>query len=117
MSGLTFREAATNAIRYWERMRLVYNGVLLLVVLVSFIALYPGSRQNMSVHLGLLLFLLAVLANVAYCAAYVVDVFAQLTGYQSLWQKLRWVLFSIGVVFAGIITYFWTIGLFSSRDS
>jgi hypothetical protein len=117
MSGLTFREAATNAIRYWERMRLVYNGVLLLIVVISFFALYPGSRQNLSVHLGLFLFLLAVLANAAYSVAYIVEVFAQMTGYQTLWLKLRWVLFSIGVLFAGIITYFWTIGLFSSREN
>jgi hypothetical protein len=117
MSGLTFREAATNAIRYWERMRPVYNGILLLIVLASFFVLYPNSRQNLSVHLGLLLFLLAVLANVAYCSAYVVDVFAQMTGYQTLWLKLRWALFSIGVIFAGILTYFWTIGLFSGHES
>jgi hypothetical protein len=116
MAALSFREAATNAVRYWERMRLVYNGVLLLVVLGCFVALYPGSRETFTVHLGLLLFLLAVLANVAYSAAYFVDVFAQMTGYQVLWQRLRWVLFSIGLLFAGILTYFWATGLFSSRN-
>jgi hypothetical protein len=98
-------------------MRLVYNGVLLIIVVISFFALYPASRQNFTVQLGLFLFLLAVLANVAYCAAYVVDVFAQMTGYETLWLKLRWVLFSIGILFAGIITYLWTTGLFSSPKS
>jgi len=37
----------------------------------------------------LLLFLLAVLANVACCAAYVVDIFA--SGYREQWWKLRWI--------------------------
>jgi hypothetical protein len=114
MTSLSFREAATNAVRYWERMRLVYNGVLLVVVLASFVALYPGSRQSLTIHLGLFLFLLGVLANVAYCGAYVVDVFAQMTGYESLWRRFRWVLFAIGMLFAGILAYLWSTGLFSS---
>jgi hypothetical protein len=43
---------------------------------------------------GNLLFLLAVLPNVAYCAAYVVDIFA--SGYREQWWKLIWIIFTIG---------------------
>ena len=57
--------------------------------------------------------MLAVLANVAYCAAYVVDIFAQVSGYRELWQKYRWLLFVVGLLFAGVITRFWSLAFFN----
>jgi hypothetical protein len=50
---------------------------------------YLASKSVLSLNLALIIFLLAVLANVAYCAAYVVDVFAQASGYRALWRKYR----------------------------
>jgi hypothetical protein len=61
----------------------------------------------------LILFLLAVLANVAYCAAYPVDVFVQASGFRERWLKYRWVLFFIGVAFAAVVTRFWALAFFS----
>jgi hypothetical protein len=69
MDAQTFRESVTAAIRYWESRRLIYNGVLAAVVLTYFGLGYPYSKSNVSLDLVLYLFLLAVLANVAYCAA------------------------------------------------
>ena len=46
---------------------------------------------------------MAVLANVAYCAAYVVDIFA--SGYRKQWWKLR-IIFKIGLLFAAITIRF-----------
>jgi hypothetical protein len=46
------------------------------------------------------------LANVAYCAAYVVDIAVQLSAFHASWKSYRWVLFAIGVVFASIIARF-----------
>jgi hypothetical protein len=91
----------------------VYNGVLMLIVLGYFAAGYPGSKQDLKLDEMLLIFLLAVLANVAYCAAYVADVFAQASGFRELWRQYRWILFSIGLIFAGIITRFFAMGFFS----
>ena len=107
MENLTFREAASSAIRFWERMRLVYNAVLVAIVLVCFVVRYPESRKALNVQLGLFILVLAVLANVAYCGGYIPDVFAQMAGYESAARKLRWTLFSIGLLCAGILTYFW----------
>ena len=113
MDAQSFREALTDAIRYWEPRRLVYNGLLAAIVLTYFWIGYPQSKDIISVNFLLGLFLLAVLANVAYCAAYAPDVLAQLSGYRETWQKYRWIIFVIGLLFAGVITRFWSIGFFS----
>lgn len=56
---------------------------------------YPASRTSLSADGAPGVFLLAVMANVAYCAVYVVDLFAQVSGYRDLWREYRWVLFLI----------------------
>jgi hypothetical protein len=113
METASIREWATDAIRYWEPRRILYNLVLAAIVLACFVVSLPVSKGLMSLNFVLVLFLLAVLANVAYCAAYAVDIFAQVSGFRELWQKYRWALFVIGVVFAGIITRFWSLALFN----
>ena len=110
----TLRESFTDAIHYWEPLRLVYNAALVVIVLIYFWLGYPASKTDLSLNTVLFIFLLAVLANVAYCAAYLVDVFAQSSGYRETWRKNRWVLFAIGLLFAGTITRFWGIAMFSS---
>jgi len=113
MSDVTAREALSQAIRYWEPRRLVFNALLLLEVAVLFTAKLPISRAHFSIDLALFLFVLAVLANVAYCAAYIVDILAQLSTFRIPWLRLRWALFLIGVAFAGTLTYFFSSGLFA----
>jgi hypothetical protein len=77
MADVSVREAISAAIRYWEPRRLLYNGVLLIVVATVFVLGLPISRSQLNVNLLLFLFIMAVLANVAYCACYIVDVAAQ----------------------------------------
>jgi hypothetical protein len=112
MLGVETREAATEAVRYWEPRRILYNAVLVLVVSTYFFLGLPFSTSTLSMNLFLVLFALAVLANIAYCAAYVVDIFAQTTGLRDTWLKYRWILFAIGVFFAAVITRFVSMGLF-----
>ena len=69
-----FRECLSDAIRYWEIRRFLYNGVLAAIVVVHFVLNLPASKKSLSFDWFLLLVVLAVLANVAYCAAYVVAV-------------------------------------------
>jgi len=108
------RESLTEAIRYWEPRRVAYNLVLAAVVLAHFGINYPASTNVFSINLALVLFLLAVLANVAYCAAYVVDIFAQSSDFRQTWLKYRWIVFATGLVFAGILTHFFTFSMFSA---
>jgi hypothetical protein len=109
------REALTNAIRFWEPCRLIYNGVLAAVVLIYFGMNYSGAKSFVSVDSVLLIFLLAVLANVAYCAAYVVDIFVSSSGYREQWIKFRWIIFVIGTLFAAVITRFFALGMFQTH--
>jgi len=113
MNEMTIRDALTDAIRYWELRRIAYNVILVAVVAVVFVLQWPESRSSLSADVAQTLFLLAVMANVAYCAAYVVDVVAQYSGFVAAWKRYRWVLFVVGVVFASIIARFFAAGMFS----
>jgi hypothetical protein len=98
-----------NALRYWEPRRLIYNGVLALVVLAE-IALTRASQQ-ITVDLLLGLFILAVLANVAYCAAYAVDLFVQFSGLDAPWQRGRILVLVIGIAFGAALAHFFVQGM------
>jgi hypothetical protein len=117
MADVTAREALSQAIRYWEPRRLLYNAVLLGEVVAIFALNLPGSRSRLNVDVVLLLFVLAVLSNVAYCASYLVDVAAQLSVFRATWLRFRWALFLVGVAFAGALTYFFAFGLFFPHES
>jgi hypothetical protein len=112
MNSLTLQDYFTDAIKFWENKRPIYNLALAAIVLAYFALYYPGSKAVLSVDFGLQLFVLAVLANIAYCAAYVVDVFVQSSGFREVWQRSRWMLLAIGTTFAAIITRFVSIGMF-----
>jgi hypothetical protein len=116
MDTQAFRDSATDAIRYWEPRRLVYDGVLAVIVVVYFVIYYPTSKSVLSIDSVLFLFLLAVLANVAYCVVYVVDIFVLASGYREQWRKYRWVIFTIGLLFAAVITRFLVVGMFQSES-
>jgi predicted MFS family arabinose efflux permease len=110
--GARIRQAVSDALAYWEPRRLVYNAMLALIVVTYFVLNWPQSRTAVSVDGVLILFVLAVLANVCYCAAYLGDVFVQISGFREAWQKWRWLLFGVGMVFAAIITRWFAIGFF-----
>ena|SRR5579863_418514 len=110
-----FRESLTDAISYWEPRRILYNVVLAATVLIYFGRNYPASKESLlSPDGALFIFILAVLANVAYCAAYIADIFAQLSGFRLIWLKYRWILLMVGIFFAGTITRFFALAMFSS---
>src|SRR6267142_2840454 len=107
------REVLTDAIRYWELRRIPYNATLLLIVAVIFFVNSPGSLAHLTIDLLQLLFVLAVLANIAYCSAYVVDIAVQASAFRSTWRRYRWVLFGIGVLFASILANFFASKMFA----
>ena len=114
MTNTDIRDVFTDAIRYWERRRILYNAILLLIVVAVFIYFWPASASEVSLNLLLRFFMLAVIANVLYCAAYIADFVAQFSGFRSAWQRYRWVLFAVGTAFAGTIARFTSIGAFDS---
>jgi hypothetical protein len=112
MEPTPWREYLGNAIRYWEPRRILYNLMLTAITTIHFVLGLPYSRSILHINIVLLLFLLAVLANVAYCAAYLPDVFAQMSTMRDTWLRYRWVVFLVGVAFAGVLTHFWSLGIF-----
>ena len=115
MEKSELRAYLTDAIRFWEPGRILYNLTLAAIVGTYFAIAYPSSKATLTLDFCLILFLLAVLANVAYCAAYVVDIFAQASGFREVWRRYRKLLFVIGTVFAAIITRFIAMGMFGSN--
>ena len=106
------REILTDALRFWEWRRLFYNLVLAAVVLLEFARLLPGSKAALQFDTGLTLFLLAVLANAAYCAAYLVELLVQFSEYREPWRRRRIAVWLIGTLFAAVLTHFFSTGIF-----
>lgn len=113
MDTVQWRDYLSNAIRYWEPRRVAYNLLLAAIVIIHFVKELPFSKTVVGVNSILLLFLLAVLANVAYCAAYIPDVFAQMSGLRESWLRHRWIVLVVGLAFAGVLTHFWSLAVFS----
>jgi hypothetical protein len=115
MVDVTPRQALTDALRYWEPRRILYNGALAAVVTTAYVAHLPASRNDLTFNTFEGLFVLAVLANAAYCAAYPVDLGIQLSAYRALWLRARWLLLVIGVMFGAALTHFFSLGIFGSQ--
>jgi hypothetical protein len=101
-----FSRYAANALRYWEPRRLVYNAVLALVVIVEIAAHWPVAREKLTFDDAIGMFILAVFANIAYCAVYVVDLFVQFSGLDAAWRIGRVLLLIVGIAFAAAIAHF-----------
>jgi hypothetical protein len=100
-----------DALRYWEPRRVIYNIVLAVVVLAHVLAGWPDSRARLSMNVFLGFFFLSVLANVCYCAVYVVDLFVQFSGLRDAWAKGRVAVLTIGTTFAAVIAHFLSINI------
>jgi len=90
----------------------LYNVALVAVVITCFVRGWPVSKRVLNFDAGLVLFVLAVLANVAYCAAYVPDVVIQQSSYREVWLRTRWILLLVGTLFAAAVTYLLVSGMF-----
>ena len=101
--------------RYWEPRRLIYNGVLALVVVLHFFLGWPASREMLSFNLVLGLFILGVFANIAYCVVYFADLFVQFAGLDAAWRWGRMVLLTVGTAFAATLAHFFAKGIFGAE--
>jgi len=103
------REFLTDAIRFWEPRRLIYNLVLAVVVVIWIVASWPHFRPMFTVHSLLLLGILALLANACYCAAYFVDIAMQSLSVGTALKRQRWGLWVIGTLFAILLANYWIV--------
>jgi len=85
------------------------------IVVVGHIAAgWPDVQKILTINLLLGFFFLAVLANVCYCADYVVDLFVSFSGLKAAWERGRIIVLLVGTAFAAVITHFFASGILSS---
>jgi len=102
-----FRPLLADAIHFWEPRRLFYNVTLTAVVFTWVAATWPHFRPAFTLTSLLPLTVLALLANVFYCAAYLVDIPMQLSTLGATWKRCRWILWLLGTLFALLLANYW----------
>ena len=101
------RDAVSATIRYWELRRIWYNLALALLVVWWIVHTWPHFAPVMNLgSLGRLL-ILAVLANVCYSTAYLVDFTVQASTLAAGWQGWRGLLWLAGTLFALLFATYW----------
>ena len=105
-SGL-LQESLADAIRFWEPHRVLYNLVLSAVALAWLIATWPHFRPALTLFSLLRLAVLALLANVCYCAAYLVDIPMQGSASSAVRSRRRWALWVMGTLLAILMENYW----------
>jgi len=103
------REILDDAIRYWESRRLAYNLVLTVVVIAWVATTWPHFRGALTLESLLALVILAAIANLCYCAAYLVDIPMQYSSFCVVWRRRRWLLWVVGMLFAVALSNYWIV--------
>ena len=101
------RATLADAARFWEPRRILYNLVLAAATIAWFVHTWPNFREAFTLQGIIPLSVLALIANILYCAAYFIDVPMQLTPFSALWKRRRWILWLAGTLLAFVITNYW----------
>jgi hypothetical protein len=96
-----------DAVRFWEPRRVIYNVVLGTILAGWFVLTWPHFRPAMTAFHLMQFAVLGVLANVCYCAAYLVDVPLLQAGVGEGWKRGRWGLWTVGMLFAILLENYW----------
>lgn len=103
----TLRAMLTDAARYWEPRRVAYNLALLALAGVWVVRTWPAFRPAVvSRHIPESLVLVG-LANLCYCAAYLVELAIPESSARDTWRRRRWVVWLAGTLFALLIAQYW----------
>jgi hypothetical protein len=103
----TLGGAVTDAARFWEPRRLIYNSILVAATVSWLLATWPHFRPALKMSSFVLLAILAMLANLCYSAAYLLDIPLQLSSLSTFWRRRRWVLWLAGTAFAVALANYW----------
>jgi len=102
----------SDALRYWEARRLVYNFLLSVITLYHAIpAIIKDHHIDWPLTL-MWLFVFAVIANILYCLAYIPDILIQLSEFRDKWIKFRKGLLLIGCAFASCFAWWISSSIF-----
>jgi hypothetical protein len=106
-AGGEFRGLVKDAVRYWEVRRVIYNAALAAVCAAWVLATWPHFRPAFAWWALPPMAFLALVANVCYSGAYLVDIPMQQSALASIWKKRRWGLWVAGTVFAIVLANYW----------
>jgi hypothetical protein len=95
------------AVRFWEPRRLLYNLLLFAVVLVWVTKTWPHFRPAMTLESLGIMTVLALLANLCYCAAYLAEILIQNATSSAAWNRQRWALWVVGTLLAILFENYW----------
>ena len=96
-----------NATRFWEPRRLLYNAILTAIALFWLIKVWTHFLPALTWSSLGIVTVLALLANVCYCAAYLADLAIQPLLPNSAWNRSRWAIWSLGTLFAIVFESYW----------
>ncbi|HXM37982.1 MAG TPA: hypothetical protein VN908_04895 [Gemmatimonadales bacterium] len=96
-----------DALRYWETRRIAYNLALTLLAAAWVVLTWPHFQPAFRLDVVPKLVALAAIANLCYCAAYLIDVPVQHSGAAARWRRRRWILWTIGTLFALLLACYW----------
>ena len=103
----SLRAALLLSARFWEPRRWLYNLVLTVVVLNWLAGTWPHFRAALVPSSLLPLAFLALLANLAYTAAYLVDLPLQLSTLPACLNRRRWLVWLLGTLLAIFLESYW----------
>jgi hypothetical protein len=102
-SRAAFREAA----RYWEPRRIIYNALLVAVVFAWVWGTWPHFRGALAWATLPPMAFLALMANVCYSTAYLVDIPLLQSSASNVWRRRRWILWLVGTAIAFVLANYW----------
>ena len=102
------RATLIDAIRYWEVRRVGYNLALTALAGAVVLRTWPHFRPAFAPESIPPLMVLAALANLCYCAVYVVELVVQST-IPAGWRHWRTSLWFAGTLLALFIEYYWIV--------
>lgn len=106
-SPTPFHEALKGAVRWWETRRILYNLAMTALACLVVVRTWPHFRPAIRWSSVPPLVVLALIANVLYCAAYVPELMMIDADWRERWRKWRWALFTLGTMLALFIELYW----------
>jgi len=104
--GMATGKGLAQAARFWEPLRIAYNVALAGVVAAWIIGTWPHFRPAMKLGKLAPMVFLALVANVCYSAAYLVELPLQQT--PRTWMRhCRWAVWTAGTLFAIALANYW----------
>lgn len=100
-------DTAPRLFRFWELRRLYYNLALFTVCLLWVVLSWPHFRPAFTLSTLPPLLVLALLANLCYSAAYLLELPFLRPLFEKLWPRWRLMVWVLGTLLAVVLANYW----------